>query len=404
MTPRTAIAAASVAMAGLCVSARAQETGVKYDHFIGIRGDGGKVMQTNDFLKGDNENGVKMSSFGAGHVAFGWQTLGNKDWEVAHRLPSFGIGVGTLMMDNRSEIGTPASVFGFYNGVFARSSNGRHAFRYNIEMGVAAGWKCFDRITAPKNIAVGSKATVRIGLGLNYAYTIADRWTISLGGGFTHYSNGAMRKPNKGINLCSAQVSVEYALKERKLPAISKPAGKIKGNEIDFTVGYGTKRFEVDTVYYPGACSTPYQLGARYNSMTLQTQFLHQYCVKGKYGVGISVVYDELTGSGLRVKGRDDMEVVLGPANKRFSYGVFGAHEFCIGNLGIVTQMGYYLHQPKGIPHRQQKDKSFQRAGLKYTFPMGVHVGINIYAHRLTVADFIEWNLGYSLHLKKKKA
>ncbi len=383
--------AAAIAVTGL---AQAQEAEARYNHSVGVRADVGKIMQTNKFLRSRD-----MKHYQGGQIEFAWQTLGTREWEHAHRLPSFGIGIGTAWLDNSQEVGHPTSVYGFYNGVIARLGRG-HSFHYNIEAGLACGWTPYHEVRHPENIAVGSKVTCRIGLGLQYAYTIANQWKIGVGAGFTHYSNGAVRKPNKGINLGSVQVSAAYLLKRKPLPQVQKPLKKLKGNEIDVTLGYGFKRFEVDTIKYPDAGGA-YKLGARYNSFTLQGQFLHQYCHKGKYGIGLSMVYDELPGSTIRVEG-DDVAVVLGPASKRYSFGVFGAHEFCIGNLGIVTQMGYYLHQPSGITKKQRKDVSFQRAGLKYTFPIGIHTGVNIYAHRLTVADFIEWNVGYSFKLGKK--
>lgn len=374
--------------------AQTDDDAARYSHYVGLRGDAGKIMQTNDFLRSRD-----MKRFNGGQLEFGWQSLGSKEWERAHNLPSFGVGLGTVWLDNHNEIGHPTSLFGFYKGTIARL--GGHSIMYDIQAGLAWGWTCYDAKTNPDNIAIGSKATCRIGVGLDYAYTIRDKWKIGLGAGFTHYSNGAVRKPNKGINLGNAHLSLAYLLERRPLPTVRKPAYKLKGNEIDITLGYGLKRFEVDTVEHPEVHGQ-YKLGSKYNSLTLQCQFLHRYCHKGKYGIGLSALYDELTGSDVRAKG-DDVEVVLGPGSKRFWCGVFGAHEFCIGQLAIVTQMGYYFHEPKGIPWRQRKDASFQRAGLKYTLPLGVHAGVNIYAHRLTVADFIEWNIGYSLQFKGRK-
>ncbi|MGN0028701.1 MAG: acyloxyacyl hydrolase [Marinilabiliaceae bacterium] len=374
--------------------AQTDDDAARYSHYVGLRGDVGKIMQTNDFLRSRD-----MKRYNGGQVEFGWQSLGTKEWEQAHNLPSFGVGVGTAWLDNHNEIGHPTSLFGFYKGTIARL--GGHSIMYDIQAGLAWGWTCYDAKTNPDNIAIGSKATCRIGVGLDYAYTIRHRWKIGLGAGFTHYSNGAVRKPNKGINLGNAHLSLAYLLERRPLPSVRKPAYKLKGNEIDITLGYGLKRFEVDTVEHPEVHGQ-YKLGSKYNSLTLQCQFLHRYCHKGKYGIGLSTLYDELTGSDVRAKG-DDVEVVLGSSSKRFWCGVFGAHEFCIGQLAIVTQMGYYFHEPKGIPWRQRKDASFQRAGLKYTLPIGMHAGVNIYAHRLTVADFIEWNIGYSLQFKGRK-
>lgn len=383
-----------LALPAIGAEAQADGDSARYSHFAGLRYDVGKIIQTNDFLR-DRD----MKQYRGGQVEVGWQTLGTKEWEQAHNLPSFGVGIGTSWLDNKREIGHPTSLFGFYNGTIARF--GGHAVNYKIEAGLAWGWKCYDEERNPDNIAVGSKVTCRIGVGLGYSYTIQDRWKIGLGAGFTHFSNGAVRKPNKGVNIGNAHLSLAYLLEKRPLPTVRKPMKKLKGNEIDVTIGYGIKQFEVDTVAHP-EIHGQYKSGAKYNSLTVQCQFLHRYCHKGKYGIGVSAVYDELTGSDIRAKG-DDVSVVLGPSSKRYSWGVFAAHEFCIGQLGIVTQMGYYLHQPKGISWRQRKDVSFQRAGLKYTLPLGIHAGVNIYAHRLTVADFIEWNVGYSIKIKDRQ-
>lgn len=373
--------------------------GAGYGYVISARVDAGRMLQTNDFLRGDNANKMPMRRFKSAQLTFGWQTLGAKEWERAHRLPSFGVGVGTDWFDNKSEIGQPVSVFGFYNGVFARVGNS--AFRYNIEMGLAMHWNCYDARHNPYNITIGTKTTVRLGLGVEYSYTIANRLTASVGAGVTHFSNGAIRKPNKGLNLFSGQVKLAYRLGGEKLPAPQLPITKPKGNEIDISVGYGLKRFECDTAACLGLRSQ-FDRNARYTALTLQSTFLHRYCHKGKYGGGLTLLYDDHMGSELICTTGGRAKVRHGDTSRRFALGVMAAHEFCIARLSVVTQIGYYLVRPTNIAKDQQKEPSFQRAGLKYTFPCNLHAGINIYAHRLSVADFIEWNIGYSLNFRRR--
>lgn len=397
----TFAAALLIVAAPFASKAQTPVADAKYNHIVSVGAGRGKILQTNDFISGTNGTGSPMTNQASARLAFGWQTTGKKEWEIAHRLPTFGIGLSTTWLDNKEEIGHPFSVFGFYDGVFWR--HGANALRYNIEMGLAMHWKRYDRENNPNNIAIGTRTTVHISLGVEYAYTLADRWVFSLGAGVTHFSNGGLRKPNKGMNMFGGQARVAYLLRDNKLPHDLPTVPKRKANEIDITVGYGVRRYEVSPWDHPEV-KWQYDPQAIYNAITLQAAFLHSYSTKGKYGGGISALYDDYLGSTTQASEEGRMIVGHGPMRKRFALGIFAAHEFCISRLGIVTQMGYYLHRPSGIEEKQQKEPLFQRAGLKYTFPCNIHAGLNIYAHRLSVADFIEWNVGYSLPLNRKKS
>lgn len=366
-------------------------------HYVSLRGDAGTIFQTNDFLKGDNKAGRAMKDYRGLTAAFGWQTDGSQTWHHVHNFPSYGVGVYTAWLDNEEEIGRPVSVYGFYRGTLGRW--GAHRIGYHVELGVAFNWDCYDGTDNPKNITIGSPATVHIGLGAEYTYTIARRLVVGVGGGLTHFSNGAVRKPNKGLNLGAAQLRMAYLLEKERLPLRRLDYGKPKGNEIDVTIGFGVKSWEVDTARHK-EFDSEFQNDAKYVVSTLTATFLHRYCHRGKYGAGVSVVYDEwLDSDVLQVDGK--AKPVLGPLRHRFCGGAFATHELCIDRLAILTQLGFYFKQPVFEDKGQKKYRSFQRAGVKYTLPFNMQLGLNIFAHRLTKADFIEWNLGYAIPLKR---
>lgn len=396
--------AATLFLTACSLAASAQivtDSTVRYNHLISASVTPGIILQTNDFLRGDNAIGKPMRRQIMTRASFGWQTLGHKDWEIAHRLPSFGVGVATVSLDNKDEIGQPISLYGFYNGVFKRWGN--HEFKYNIETGVAFFWNCYNLQNNPNNISIGSKITAHIGLNLEYSYTFADRFVIGLGAGATHFSNGATRKPNKGLNLFGGQLKLAYLLNDIKRHEPFPKVEKIKGNELDITIGYGIKRFEIDTLDYPGT-RYEYEKNIHYNVLTLQAVYLHRYCHKGKYGGGLSFLYDDFMGSDLHPSDDGHATLIHGAIHKRFAIATMVAHEFCISRLSVVTQIGYYLLRPHDVVPVQTKEPLFQRAGIKYTLPCNVQAGVHIYAHRLSVADFIEWNIGYSFNFKRKTA
>ena len=359
--------------------------------FLTAKGEAGMIINTNDFLDGLNAKGEPLKRFSAYTLGVGWQTSGKREWERIHNLPSFGVSLYTAKLDYDDEIGQPISLFGFYKGTMWRG--GAHSLKYNIDLGLAFNWKDFNKNTNPYNITIGSPVTVHLGLAIEYNYIIAQRLIVGVGAGATHFSNGAMRKPNKGLNLVSPYVRLSYLMSRPQSVTLSPDYGRKKGHELFAAFGMGMKRSECDTVAYP-QLDHEIQMGAKYMMSSFQLGYLRQYGHKGKFGAGLSVIYDEWLGSSLRPL-IDDVEVIKGDVGKRFTLGGFVAHELLIDRLCVHVQLGAYFLTPDGI--EQSKPKFFQRAGVKYLLPWNTFVGVNIYAHKLSKADFIEWNVGYRI-------
>jgi len=107
----------------------------------------GKVLQTNGFLKGDNQSGEPIDSFQSVRLEFGWQTDGSKDWHHVYNFPTFGIGLYGADFNNDEELGTPTSLYGFFGWPMARS--GRWRFDFELAFGFTNDWKPYDPVTNP---------------------------------------------------------------------------------------------------------------------------------------------------------------------------------------------------------------------------------------------------------------
>lgn len=357
--------------------------------FFMIKYNDGAVLNTNDFVNGHNGNESKIDSYQSFSIGYGKQTSGQADWEHLHNFPSFGVAFYTARFRDGSEIGYPNALYGFYNAPFHRWQ--RSALMYRIGFGLTYNWRPYHRDDNPFNVAIGSYRTVYVGFGVGYDYFLSDHWVLSAGLEATHFSNGAIQKPNKGINLAAPYVSVRYGLGhkpkfQRKLDIESKP-----NNEVYFGFGVGVKREEFDTLKYAGL-KDAYQ-DVMYRVYTFSSGIMRQYSPKGKAGIGADLIYDEWLGSTITVNANGNADKVLSSrASDRYAVGVYGAHEFCVHRLSIVTQVGTYVWR-KDVPNK--KFNVYQRAGLKYHFRNDMFVGLNIFAHRLSKADFIEWNAGY---------
>ncbi len=365
--------------------------------YFTLKYNNGAVLSTNDFVNGINNNSQSIDSYQSLSVGYGKQTRGRRDWEHIHNFPEFGIAFYTAKFQKGSEIGYPNALYGFYRAPFHRWQ--RSALMFNLGFGLTYNWRPYHADDNPFNVAIGSHRTVYVGVGLGYNYSLSPHWVLATGLEATHFSNGAMRKPNKGINLVAPYVSVNYLLSGNSVFNRKMNIPHQSSTELYFSLGAGRKRGEFDTIKYAGLLN-PYQ-DVMYRINSLSTALMRQYSHKSKAGLGIDIIYDEWLGSSITVNDRGEADKVLSKRSAdRYAMGMFVAHEFCISRLSVVTQVGTYLWRSDV---ENKKYAVYQRAGLKYHFSNDMFIGINIFAHKLSKADFIEWNAGYRFRWFQKK-
>ena len=398
-----------LAISALAMSINAQSQNISFGNdsitydrkpmYVTTKGEvNGRLAIVTDFFKGINKNEVKMKNFNSVSLGVGWQTTGKKQWELIHDLPSFGAAIYTARFDNEDEIGQPISLIGFYKGTFHRWDN--HAIRYNLDLGLTFNWKPYDHETNPYNIVIGSPVTVHISYGVEYEYTIANRLALAVGGSLTHFSNGSIRRPNKGANLASPHIRASYYFTEYKPRSVTQDFGRMKANEVLFTLGYGRKRVDISYWLYEGI-DDKYINKPDYNAVTLKANYMRQYSHKAKYGGGLSLCFDDYLDTGIEVAQDGTIRKTGGKLKNQINLGIFASHEYLIGNLGILTDLGGYIYQPKAFKELEDSDPKkktdvFERLGIKYYLPYNLFAGVNVYAH-IAKADFVEWNIGYRL-------
>jgi hypothetical protein len=108
--------------------------------------------------------------------------------------------------------------FGFYFGVnFPLLRKGKHELFGSLGSGAIALTKKYDSITNPQNTVIASTINDFTTGHLLYKYHINPSWAISFKSSITHVSNGAWKRPNKGINSSFLGIGVTYNLQKRSL-------------------------------------------------------------------------------------------------------------------------------------------------------------------------------------------
>ncbi len=349
----------------------------------------GRVLQTNDFVRGKNLVQQPIDDYHAFSAQWIKQTNGQKTWEKAYRDPSFGLGVYAIRFPNTPELGKPIAVYGLFTAPFKRWQY--LSFDYLMGFGFTMNWESFEVAQNAYNIALGAEQSVYIDLGLSLDYRLKNGLYLGFGGSFTHFSNGALKKPNFGINTAGPRISAGYDFSPA-LPAGLNP--KLPpfhgGNEYLVSVFTGTRN-----VLYDGsdADSVTRFKGVYYPVYGLTFGYNRSISYKSKIGLGIAFDYFGAANSHITLL-NGKLEDHDASFHDGFEISIFPSYELTIDRLSVILQPGFYLHRQN---YRGRTPGTYQRLGLKYYVFRNIFMGLNLHAYHYYISDYIEWNIGFRI-------
>ncbi len=348
----------------------------------------GYVFATNPFLRGINSAATKIDDVQTFSLKLSHQTSGTKQWEQLYRYPEYGIGLYVADFFNPEEIGMPIAAYGFLNAPFARKE--KLTFNYEIRFGATFNWRAFNPLTNQYNISIGAGESFLIYAGLNLQYQLSRKLELEAGLGLTHFSNGAMKKPNFGINTIAPHISVKYNLYDpptfirHEIPVYDKE------NEWVVDIFGGFKNIVFDSIDFD--IVEKYE-GVYYPVFGVSSTINRQLSYKSKLGIGMTFTYNGTVNAQAFVEG-SELELADGRFGDKVMISIYPSYELVINKASIIIQPAYYLYRKK---LSNQSPVFHQRIGLKYHFSDNFFAGITLVDYKFHVSDFIEWNVGYRL-------
>ncbi|HAH23185.1 MAG TPA: hypothetical protein DCL77_05405 [Prolixibacteraceae bacterium] len=356
----------------------------------------GKVLATNPYLRQAYAPDDKTIEFGALSFQVLRQTDGDQLWEQKYGLPTYGIGIYSARFPDNKGFGTPIAFYGIFKAPFKRWN--KFSLNYEAAFGFTFNWEPFNPSENNYNISLGSTESVFIDLGANVNYTLSPHFDLGLGYSFTHFSNGALKSPNFGLNTFSPKITLEYRIKRIPLNVSKRQIPPfIRNTSVDFSIFGGEKNVlykgnDVDTV-------RKYN-GVYYPVYGFTTVVNRQVNYKSKLGIGMCLSYDGSYNSSVFVENGVPESKEAFQGNK-LSLSVFPSYELVINKLSVVIQPGFYVLRK----HSTNKEPStYQRLGLHYQLGSHLFAGVNLRAYNYHVSDFLEWTLGYQLAISKKNS
>lgn len=311
------------------------------------------------------------------NLKIGWKIQRSDDqYFTLYNNPIYGIGFYSSTF-HTDIIGSPYAIYGFVQSPFGELQNRGWAFDYRIGLGISGNFKTYDPEDNPLNVVIGAKNNVFIDFGIRSLYKLNPNWRVGVGLAYHHFSNGALRLPNKGVNLIPLTASITY---QPNGNTVLPDKSKIEpyNNNILYHINYGVgwKQLERDR-------------DRRFFKTTLSVNASRHVAHKWQIGGGFDMFYSS-SGNNDEIAGDDS-----GKLSSKLSGGPsFYLAHILNRDLVLHGNVGYYIHKQY---FNGEINHIFLRAGARYYVYKDFNAGISIKAHK-GKADFIEWTVGYTFN------
>ncbi len=354
----------------------------------------GRVIQSHSFVQGENPMNTAYSWYHAFSLKYDIHTDGRKLWQQLYAYPVWGIGLySAFLVNDNDELGNPLAAYMYIDLPLKRWQ--KWSLDYEMGFGIAFNWNRHDLRENNYYYPIGSKSTVFIDGGINATWELSKHVDLSAGITYTHFSNGAIRLPNLGVNMVGARLEVRYIFKER--PEFFVRAIPKYKKEWEWIILAAPSMRQVGFEYIAENGDT-LALAFDYGIISLSTTFNRQFSYKIKIGAGTDISYNAAYGA--------DIVMVNGIPEKapfqtkdKILIGLYPSFELVLGRLSMIAQPGFYVYQKE--VEGNDTPRTYQRIGVKYHFWKNLVVGVNIRAFNFSKADFIEWNIGYRIKWQK---
>lgn len=372
------------------ISVPAQKDSTNSDLAFSLQGQYGQMLSTNNYIKE-----LESRNFAGISFEVSKQTDGDKMWQQKFGNPSYGVGIYMPDFLQNKEFGHPVVIYGNFRGAVKRWN--KLEWQYEWGGGFAFNWKPFNVSENYLNPSLGSSTSIYINAGTRLQYQLGKHFDLALGVNFNHFSNGALKIPNKGLNMYSPKISVTYNPDERnpmKTDSVNSYYDKYNAWEIAAFGG-------VKNVMYKGYdvdFAKRYE-GFYFPAYGLETVYHRQFTFKSALGLGVGLHYDGEYNYSIHAE-NGELYQKKNFAHQKLLLSVFPSYRLMIGDFSVNVQSGFYLFKQK---NESNVPEFYQRLGFQYNLSNKLFVSIGIRAYEFHVADFIEWKLGYTLDRKRIK-
>ncbi|MGL2994609.1 acyloxyacyl hydrolase [Flavobacterium sp. TSSA_36] len=271
-------------------------------------------------------------------VSIAKTTFDNHTWAKALHYPKTGLLFSLADFGNTQQVGYGFTLMPYLDfGVLNKCTN---RLRFQIGLGASYNNVIYDKVTNPGNFGISTHFTWAFRSFIYYDIIHKKDFSVKIGGGATHFSNGHTRLPNHGLNSFLATVKTDFNLSRSPLQTSSSSEDHDdSANQYYFStrLGLGQKVLARD-------------FNERKNTYTLSLAVGRIKNKTYKYGFGVYYrfyedYYDYIKESGTVITTKFPT-LKNNPYHNATALGVFSNFEVLMNHFSIETELGLNLYKP----------------------------------------------------------
>lgn len=292
-------------------------------------------------------------------------------------------------------LGNPFSFYLIYGLSILRFSDDL-TLNTEAKLGASVGWNPYNFITNHENRIIGAKNNYHASLDFFFKYRINSYLQTRAGITYAHFSDGAYRLPNAGLNTIGGFAYLMVTFKDRpNLGKHSKAASKVKPHvEYDLGINCSSRQIlgEVENT------NSTVILNHSFKAVDLSTYAMYVSSHYLRMGVGLHLIYDESS----NVTATRTLDEIAGtyvssyepsPSRERFAAGIFGKLEFPMGYINGVVDYGYIF-----TPQLNSNNFTRVNLGLKSYVYKGLNATFGIQFTPKNEANCVFFGFGYTFN------
>lgn len=320
----------------------------------------------------------------AGEIDLFKTTAGNKAWHDPYHYPTCGLALHIIPLGNPDQTGTAIGLYPFVNFPLGKRER---RLKLSMRYGWGLGWltKKFEPLDNHKNIVIGSHLNTCFSLRLNGMWCIDENDRMEFGIGLTHFSNGAVTKPNLGFNIPLLSIgyfhsiciqkdycrnhNMENDVEDMGVPAIKKILAD--------------HSWHLNTLLILGMNDVDPPGGNRYGVSALQACMIKQTGRKTRFGFGFDLMYSQA------IQKRLGDEGISVNAAGALQPGVKGVYELVLGRISCPFEIGTYIYS-----RYKGNGPIYSRFGVRYLVTDHLVINFSLKTH-FAVAEYWEFGAGW---------
>ena len=308
-----------------------------------------------------------------GEIFLSKQTYGKHHWNSFFNYPEYGISYTYMDIGSLNYLGMAHCLLPYFN---FRFFNNRNIFNVEFHLGIGGAYveKVYDAQKNPDNHAVSTHFNGALNGKLNVSLKISKNWSLFVGTGLLHLSNGAYEKPNKGVNILSffSGISHSFGRENTFISQSNKINEKNKNWDCSVYLMGGIK--EINPIG-----------GSKYLVGDFNLEVTKKHLQYTRFGLSLDITHDKSDYDNIIFQSMPAVERI-----KTTRLGVSGGYEILFGELSLDLFLGTYIYEPN------LHGRIYQRTSLRYPISDRAKVSLSLRNHK-GKADFIGLGLGFRL-------